>query len=65
MESRCENGFTDVAKSLLTSKKDNTFYNMMKRGATTLWESWDGDASHDHPMFGAVVEYLVKYFNEA
>ena len=61
----CENGYTELAKSLLTSKKKNTFYNMMSHGATTLWEYWDGGASRDHPMFGAVVEYLLKYFNEA
>ena len=60
----CENGYTELAKKLLTSKKENTFYNMMSRGATTLWENWDGCDSHSHPMFGAVVEYIVKYFNE-
>ena len=60
----CENGQKELAKELLTSKKENTFYNMMKHGATTLWENWDGAESHDHPMFGAVVEYLLKYFNE-
>ena len=61
----CENGHKEVAKQLLTSKKENTFYHMMSHGATTLWESWEGRDSRDHPMFGAVVEYLIKYFNEA
>ncbi len=61
----CENGHKDLAFKLLTSEKENTFYNMKKHGATTLWENWDGAHSHSHPMFGAVVEYLVKYFNEA
>ncbi len=60
----CENGYKDLAKTLLTSQKANTFYNMKKQGATTLWETWNGDASHSHPMFGAVCEYIVKYFNE-
>ena len=60
----CENGHKDLAYRLLTSEKENTFYNMKKQGATTLWENWDGAYSHSHPMFGAVVEYLVKYFNE-
>ncbi|MBQ5995032.1 MAG: family 78 glycoside hydrolase catalytic domain [Clostridia bacterium] len=60
----CENGYKALAKSLLTSKKENTYYNMMKHGATTLWENWDGSYSHDHPMFGSVVECLLKYFNE-
>lgn len=61
----CENGYKDLAFKLLTSEKENTFYNMKKQGATTLWENWDGCDSHSHPMFGAVVEYIVKYFNEA
>lgn len=60
----CDNGYKDVAKMLLTSRKKNTFYNMMSQGATTIWETWEGDKSRDHPMFGAVVEYLLKYFNE-
>jgi hypothetical protein len=54
-----------VARLLLTSKKKNSFYHMMSHGATTLWETWEGNHSLDHPMFGAVVEYLLKYFNEA
>ena len=61
----CENGCKDLAKKLLTSEKENTFYNMKKHGATTLWENWNGEASHSHPMFGAVVQYIIKYFNEA
>lgn len=60
----CENGHKDLAFKLLSSKSENTFYNMKKQGATTLWENWNGEASHSHPMFGAVVEYIVKYFNE-
>ena len=60
----CENGHSDLAFKLLSSKKENTFYNMKKNGATTLWENWNGEASHSHPMFGAIVEYIVKYFNE-
>lgn len=61
----CENGYKDLAFKLLTSESENTFYNMKKHGATTLWENWNGAYSHSHPMFGAVVEYIVKYFNEA
>ena len=60
----CENGHKDLAFKLLSSKKENTFFNMMNHGATTLWENWNGCDSHSHPMFGAVVEYIVKYFNE-
>ncbi len=29
---------------------------MLKNGATTFWESWIGDGSHDHPMYGYMAE---------
>ncbi len=57
----CENGYKDLAFKLLTSKKENTYYNMKRNGATTIWEEWDGKDSHSHPMFGSVVEYIIKY----
>ena len=60
----CDKGYKNIAKMLLTSKKKNSFYNMMSHGATTLWENGEGSESHSHTMFGAVVEYLLKYFNE-
>lgn len=60
----CENGYKDLAFKLLTSEKENTYYNMKKQGATTLWENWNGEASHSHPMFGSVIAYIVAYFNE-
>ncbi len=57
----CENGYIDLAKRILTNETENSYYNMKKNGATTLWENWDGCDSHSHPMFGSVVEYIVKY----
>lgn len=34
---------------------------MKKQGATTIWENWDGERSHSHPMFGAVTRYLFSF----
>ena len=31
---------------------------MMRHGSATLWENWDGCDSRNHPMFGAVCEYI-------
>ncbi len=56
-----ENGYGELAYTLLTNEGEISFYNMKKQGATTLWENWDGCDSHSHPMFGAVCEYLFKY----
>jgi alpha-L-rhamnosidase len=54
-----ENGAEDVAYTLLTSHDPGSFGYMMDHGATTLWERWDGAASHDHPMFGASAGHLI------
>ncbi|XID94927.1 family 78 glycoside hydrolase catalytic domain [Paenibacillaceae bacterium WGS1546] len=32
----------------------------LERGATTLWEHWDGRESHNHPMFASVVSWLYQ-----
>ncbi|MBQ9358863.1 MAG: family 78 glycoside hydrolase catalytic domain, partial [Abditibacteriota bacterium] len=53
-------GRNDVAKALLDRDEYPSFGYMLKNGATTVWESWDGGASHDHPMFGAFDAWLYK-----
>ncbi|MCI9336939.1 MAG: family 78 glycoside hydrolase catalytic domain [Lachnospiraceae bacterium] len=50
-------GQADLALRLMTAGP-TSFGHMMEAGATTLWESWDGHASHSHPMFGSVVKLL-------
>ncbi len=56
-----KNGYCDVALRLMTMESGRSFSNMMKQGATTLWESWDGISSHDHPMFGASTVHIFRY----
>lgn len=56
-----ENGQAELAFSLLTSKGKFSFSNWMRQGATTLWEYWTGERSHNHPMFGACTRYLFTY----
>ena len=56
-----ELGYGQTAFNLLTSNKETSFYIMKERGATTLYETWNGNASHNHPMFGAVVACLFEY----
>lgn len=51
-------GAGDLAFELLSNKKEVSFEYMRKNGATTLWENWNGESSHNHPMFGASVQYL-------
>ena len=30
------------------------------KGATTLWENWNGGHSHSHPMYGSVIRWFYK-----
>lgn len=53
-----ENGFAQTAFDLLTQDRYPSFGYMKNNGATTFWETWHGNASHNHPMFGACVKYL-------
>ncbi len=53
-----EKGYGSLAFKLLTGTGENSFYNMKKHGAGTLWETWDGKESLSHPMFGACCEYI-------
>lgn len=58
LEQLFKNGAPNLAFRLLTSDTPASFSRMMKAGATTLWENWEGSESHDHPMFGSVVKLL-------
>ena len=58
MEVLCEHGFIDTVLKLLESEAPGSFLYQKRRGATTLWETWTGGGSQDHPMFGACVRQL-------
>jgi len=54
-------GREDVIHEVVTKKTYPSWGYWLANGATTLWESWDGESSHNHQMFGSVNEYLYKY----
>ena len=54
-------GEAELAFRLLTQESDASFARMMNAGATTLWETWAGDNSHNHPMFGGVTRALFRH----
>ncbi len=56
-----ELGAADIAISMLKSHEENHSFGFMKdSGATTLWENWNGEASNNHPMFGACVSTFFE-----
>ncbi|MGI5894198.1 MAG: family 78 glycoside hydrolase catalytic domain [Candidatus Merdivicinus sp.] len=53
-------GEAELAFHLLADETDASFAHMKNCGATTLWETWNGKASHNHPMFGGVIRFLFS-----
>ncbi|MBQ1954507.1 MAG: hypothetical protein II350_02080, partial [Clostridia bacterium] len=62
VEQLVEYGEENLAYDLLTSEKLGSYWYMKEHGATTIWEDWDGRASHNHPMFGAPARHLLDGF---
>ena len=56
-----ENGYADAAFRLMTAQGYPSFAQMRSRGATTLYEHWNGGGSHNHAMFGAADAWLFAW----
>ncbi len=57
-----DTGNYDLLFKLLDSEELGSFGFMKKNGATTIWESWSGRDSRNHPMFGSAAKYLIYDF---
>jgi len=62
-----DGGRTDVALDLLFQTTAPSWLYQVERGATTVWETWEGykddghgKASHNHYAFGAVARWLTE-----
>jgi len=55
-----QNGRPDIAYQLINQKDSPGFGYLLDSRNSTLWESWNGDGSHSHPMFGSVVEWFYS-----
>jgi alpha-L-rhamnosidase len=61
-----ENGRADVAYKLLLNETYPSWGYQIRKGATTIWERWNGDTgdpsmnSYNHYAFGSVVEWLYR-----
>lgn len=62
-----DNGRADVAARLLLQTTTPSWLSQVERGATTIWETWEGytpkgkaKASHNHYAYGAVVSFLIE-----
>jgi len=52
-------GRPDVAYAMVSATDYPGWGNWMTRGATTLWENWDGSDSLNHAFFGDVAAWLM------
>ncbi len=53
-------GRIDLAYSMMNQHDYPSFGYAIDQGATTIWETWRGDASHSHPMFGSVCQWFYQ-----
>jgi len=53
-------GYKEKVLDILLDDTAPGFAYMLKEGATTLWETWDGNCSRNHPMFGSVDAWIQK-----
>lgn len=56
-----ENGYVDDAYRLVVQRAFPGWAHWLERGATTLWETWDGGASRNHIMFGDIAAWMMDY----
>ncbi|MBE6645627.1 MAG: hypothetical protein E7612_09695 [Ruminococcaceae bacterium] len=53
-------GYVDVAYRMINQYEYPSLGYWMKQGATTIWESWLGDASRCHQMISHPVEWIIR-----
>lgn len=58
-----EAGYGDIAYRLMDQRDRPGFGYLMDTDSTCLWETWEGDASHCHPMFGSVVKWFFSFIS--
>ena len=55
-----ESGHSDDAYKMLECEKYPSWLSEVNTGATTIWESWEGEVSRNHYSPGAVCEWLFN-----
>ncbi|MCS7048698.1 MAG: glycoside hydrolase family 78 protein [Verrucomicrobiae bacterium] len=56
-----EEGYAEVAYRIITQPDYPGWMHWLKQGATTLWETWAGDTSRNHIMFGDISAWMFQY----
>ena len=61
LQALAENGYIDDAVEMVIQPEYPGYGNIVKRGATTLWESWNGMNSRNHIIRGFVSAFMYRY----
>ncbi|NLF84924.1 MAG: family 78 glycoside hydrolase catalytic domain [Lentisphaerae bacterium] len=56
-----DNGHADLALRFFTQEAYPGWVNWLRRGAVSLWESWEGNCSRNHIMFGDLSAWFFRY----
>ncbi|MGN6125593.1 MAG: family 78 glycoside hydrolase catalytic domain, partial [Humibacter sp.] len=63
-----DHGRSDLAYEILLAKTAPSWLAQIERGATTVWETWEGydrkgaaRSSHNHYAFGSVAQWMIEY----
>ena len=54
-------GFGSVGEKMIAQRTFPGVGEWISRGATTLWECWNGGGSHNHHMFSDLSSFMYKY----
>ena len=53
-------GLREHAYRVITAEGFPGYFHWLDRGATTLWEEWNGEESHNHHMFSDFMGWLTR-----
>ena len=56
----CDMGMADLAYAMINKRDFPSFGYWIEQGATVTWENWNGEASHNHPMFGGGLGWFYR-----
>ena len=59
-ETLAEYGYADTAYKVLLQDTAPSWLYEIRQGATTVWETWEGDASLNHYAYGAIAGWLIS-----
>ena len=57
----CREGLAEEAYTAMTKREFPSFGWWLEQGATTTWEEWNGNSSHNHPMFGGGLVWMYRW----